>query len=48
MKIVQFKIDDEEQAMLEALRSHAGSKARSKVFKFALRKTFLMFNSDKK
>lgn len=42
MKIVQFKIDEKDEQMLLALKSHAKSPARSKIFKFCLRKTYAL------
>ena len=40
MKAVTFKINEEEESMIEALKGVAKTKTRTRVFRFCLKKTF--------
>ncbi len=43
MIIVKFDITPEQEEQVEFLKTHAKTKTRSKVFKFALKKTFDLY-----
>lgn len=47
MKTVLFSISDEEAAKVDYLKKFAKSKARTKVFKFCLARTYDMFKDVK-
>lgn len=47
MKTVLFSISDDEAAKVEFLKKFAKSKARTKVFKFCLTRTYEMFKDVK-
>lgn len=47
MKTVLFSLSDEEIAKVEFLKKFAKSKARTKVFKFCLARTYDMFKDVK-
>lgn len=46
MKSVTFKIDEEEEQMIEALKGVAKTKTRTRVFRFCLNKTFEFFKQN--
>lgn len=43
MTLVQFKIDEKDEEMINALKGVAKTTTRTKVFKFCLKKTYDMF-----